>query len=82
MEKRDCFEDSPKDARDANTGAPTHHKEALLLQLTASSRALLLGSRGSPGSPERGKRVPCQSLERPVSHNFLLRSGFPGVKKP
>lgn len=35
MERRDCFEDLTKEARDSapSPGAPTHHKEALLLQL-------------------------------------------------
>lgn len=43
MEKRDRCEDSTKEARDSGTspGAPTHHKEALLLQLAASCRAPL-----------------------------------------
>lgn len=43
MERRDCFEDLTKEARDSgpSPGAPTHHKEALLLQLTGSSRVPL-----------------------------------------
>lgn len=74
-------EDSTKEARDSGTspGAPTHHKEALLLQHAASSRAPL----GSlPGSPEWGQRVPAQSLGRLVSHNFLLQPGFPAERNP